>query len=151
MLKEPLKIKKETIFLQCGKSVVTLRLKEVKAKLPQITQEVLEMQECIGTPSTTNNDNEVDSNIIKVESTKDAKQQLNTRIQKKRGRPKKNVKPKATDLKVDEIRELNIDEDDYANNTIMETKNLSKAKTKENKIILKSKKIAKPKKKSLKK
>ena len=147
MLKEPLKIKKETIFLQCGKSVVTLRLKEVKAKLPQITQEVLEMQECIGTPSTTNNDNEVDSNISKVENTNDVKQ-LNNKIQKKRGRPKKNVKPAAIDIKIDEIHELNIDQENYANNTIMETRNLSKVKTKDNKIILKSKKIAKPKKKS---
>ena len=147
LLEESLKITKETVFLQCGKTVVTLRLKEAKAKSPQITQEVLEMQECIGTPSTTINDNEVDSNISKLEGSNDIKQQLETTINKKRGRPKKNVKPMAVDLKVEDISELNLDQENDLQNTIVETKSLSNVKSKGDKIIHKSKKISKSNKK----
>ena len=142
LLNESLEIKKEMVFLQCGKTVVTLRLKEEKAKSLQIAQDVLETQDSIGTPSTINNDNDVESSnsIAKLENINDAKQQLEeVTIKKRKGRPRKNVKSIAIiDLNRDDISILNIDEENKDN-------------IKVNEIIKKSKKISKlPKKKSMK-
>ena len=147
LLKEPLEIKSETVFLQCGKTVVTLGLKQVKTKSFQIAQEVLEMQDSIGTPSTINNDNDVDNN---------AKQQLEkTTIKKRKGRPRKNVKPMAlVDLKIDDMSVLNtnIEEENGENGENDEKSvnivipSLTKNTKNENKIMKNSRKIVKPKK-----
>jgi len=98
LVKDLLEIKKDTVFLQCGKTVVTVGLKTVKTKSPQICPETIEMQDGIGTPSTTHNDNDVDNN-----TKLDTETLQSTNLKKRRGRPKKHVIPISLDKKMDEL------------------------------------------------
>jgi len=106
LLQEQLEIKKETVFLQCGKTVVTVSLKAMKTKSPQIYAENIEIQDTIGTPSTTHME-DIDSNKMETETS------LPTTIKKRRGRPKKHVNPvQSSELKDSEEIKTNTNNDD---------------------------------------